>query len=189
MSKVAVAVLALFAVSGAWGASGSINIRARDVETGYGIRATLTLEGPESLKLQTDGFGRVRRDIPVGRYLYTISAQGYEEARSHLQVNPGSNLPGAVMMKPEVLPEELRDLDDRVRPGYSLVYGFVVDAETCRPVAGVRVHSEVTGVEGKTDSRGYFSVYLPLSSIPAHSRPNWMCDRFPLIENVGIIQH
>ena len=51
--------------------------------------------------------------------------------------------------------------DPKLRGGFNLIHGFVVDVNTGRPLAGVTVRTLTTDVETRTDSRGYFELYAP----------------------------
>jgi len=153
-------------------ASGVIAFRVRDSRTGYAIPAIVKVHGAQpgqvaALSLRADEFGRFRRELPVGRYLVDVSASGYSSMESPYDVRPGANLPEVWWLTPELLPEELRPevVDLKVRPGYTLVHGHIVDIHTFKPLAGVRVRIEKARAETRTDERGYYWVSAPTPPI------------------------
>lgn len=74
-----------------------------------------------------------------------------------------SPLPGAFMMSPDEDTYEFRD--ERVEtlslPGLLLVQGFVLDAETLKPLLGVDVEVTPPSARTKTNRRGYYELSVP----------------------------
>ena len=72
-------------------ASEWISILVRDARTHYAVRATIRLQGPEPVTLQTDATGRLSHMVSTGKsgiwYGVEVSAPGYKIARS--RVLPG----------------------------------------------------------------------------------------------------
>jgi hypothetical protein len=64
-------------------------------------------------------------------------------------------------MRPEVI-------EPKLRPGYTLLHEYVVDAATAEPIAGARVRLIEAGIETQTDVRGHFwlSVRTPRPPTP-----------------------
>ena len=166
---------------------GELKFCIRDVSTGYGVRAVILLYptqgvGPDRsggrwvpprtnpLVLQSDPQGRGRYKLPARAYLAEVSAQGYLPLRTDWVIDAGSTLPTTVMMEPERPPEELRKevLERKCRPGFALVYGFVVDAATLSPLPNVRIVVREAGTEAgraTTNPRGYFEILVPVHPI------------------------
>ena len=166
---------------------GELKFCIRDVSTGYGVRAVILLYptqgvGPDRsggrwvpprtnpLVLQSDPQGRGRYKLPARAYLVEVSAQGYLPLRTDWVIDAGSTLPTTVMMEPERPPEELRKevLERKCRPGFALVYGFVVDAATLSPLPNVRIVVREAGTEAgraTTNPRGYFEILVPVHPI------------------------
>lgn len=160
------------AVSVLGAASGTLELRVRDVVTGYNVRATIKLQGPETLALQTDDEGRLTREIPAGEYQVLVTASGYKVRKARLGIGTGT-LNYTVMMDPELLPEEERPdaIQSRMRPGYTLFHGYVEDDDTGKPLPGVTVRFVNAGVEVETDSKGHFFLSVPT---PEPENPDWM---------------
>lgn len=152
--------------------SGTLELRVRDVVTGYDVRATIKLQGPETLALQTDDEGHLTREIPAGAYQVLVTASGYKVRKARLGIGTGT-LNYTVIMDPELLPEEERPdaIQSRMRPGYTLFHGYVEDDDTGKPLPGVTVRFVNAGVETETDSKGHFFLSVPT---PEPENPDWM---------------
>jgi len=148
-------------------ATGRLEILVRDVETHYAVAANLNLDGPESLSLESDATGRVQRAFSVGEYRIEVSAPGYKTTRTHTYVSPSKSANDVsgftIMLTPTNAPEEEQPdvLNLKVRPGYTLVYGYAVDVDTGKPIRGVQVRLGTSGAETQTDGRGYYSLSVP----------------------------
>jgi len=93
----------------------------------------------------------------------TIAAPGYR-ARS-LPVFPDDGIARFVILEPEEPPSEL--LADTIaqlhRPDATVILGYIGDAVTGRPLAGVAITSGQGGAV-ESDERGYFQIYVPCGS-------------------------
>ncbi len=125
-------------------------------------------------KRQTDSFGRIRLTFPAGDYLFEACAPGYDSMRVHYPVIASKALSLGFEMHPIVLPPEERPdvLDAQMRRGYAMTYGYIVDADTGRPLADVRVRFEGSKVETKSNARGYYALFSPAS--PSNPDPAWL---------------
>jgi len=172
------AALAWSSAAGAARSFGLVDFRIRDSNTGYGVAATVTLyptQGtgigpPAPLSLASDAHGRGRYKLRARHYLVEVAAQGYLPQRTYEVIRAGSTLPITAMMSPEHPPEELRKevLERKCRPGFALVYGFVVDAATLSPLPNVRIVVREAGTEAgraTTNPRGYFEILVPVHPI------------------------
>jgi len=96
----------MFAVPVVSAASGTLEFRARDLLTGYAVRAMVTLEGPQSLTVQMDDTGSMKRNLPAGEYRVVVSAPRYKLLKTRLGIGSGRTAHVTAMMKSEKLPEE-----------------------------------------------------------------------------------
>jgi hypothetical protein len=83
--------------------------------------------------------------------------------RTHYSVEPGKTMSAGAFLDSLTLPEEESPavLDPLLRPGHTLLHEYVLDAETGRPLSGVKVCFVNAGVEAKTDSKGHFLLSVP----------------------------
>jgi Stage II sporulation protein len=117
--------------------------------------------------LQTNGMsrsdGHVELAISPGQYAVEITAPGYKRMRTVITASPGMTLTTHfIMLDPVAPPSELLELNKRVRPGYSIVGGYVLDSKTYHPIAGADIVLERTGFSSKTDAKGFFSLEIPV---------------------------
>ncbi len=150
------------------GGLGIVTIRVVDFETGFSVPASVYIKGAEDGQyaprtFSTDDYGRLRLELQSGFYLYEVSAPGYKPLRSYTEAAPGFPQPQEPNLNPLTLPEELRAglINSKLRPGYTLVYGYISDSVMGRPLAGVQVHLEKANVDATTNARGYFEVSVP----------------------------
>lgn len=148
--------------------SGVIEFRVLDVQTGYSIKAKVTYDEVQDgwtnpVSQATDEEGRVRLKLPPGDYLFEVTSVGYERARLHIPIAAATKQPLGVNLSPDSMPQELQAdvLDAKLRPGITLVCGYVVDDETRKPLEGATVRVVKAGVEVKTNQRGYYEVSVP----------------------------
>lgn len=157
-ARASIFMLMLFAASAVFADSATLELRVRDFQTDHPIRATIKLEGPESVTLQTDYAGAM---LP-GEYRVEVSAPGYKLQRTHLNIGQSGHLNLAVMMDAENPPEEERPeaIAERIRPGFTLLHGYVVN-DAGMPLVGVKVRLVHAGVETETDSKGHYWLSTP----------------------------
>jgi hypothetical protein len=171
LGRSSLAFLALFAA--AFSAQ-AVQVRFLDSATGCAIQ-------PETVTTRAHASGAAEQRVPAGQ----ISKSG----RAALALAPGRHTVLAVSsqhrpMSAEVQAETnqstvhqflLDPLEEprEMQPDYlaalhrddaTLIQGFVVDDETREPLAGVRVSSAPSGVEARTDGRGFFQFYVPVQS-------------------------
>ena len=181
-----VAVLALIvsAASAFSAATGTLRLRVRDVVTDYNVRATIKLEGPESVAVKTDDYGRVTREMPAGNYRVVVSATGYEVRRAHLEIGSGRTLDFTVEMDALKPPEEESPeaINARIRAGYTLLHGYVEDDDSGRPLPAAIVRASNAGAETETDWKGHFYLSIPT---PEPHNPYWMGTDTLIVEKAG----
>lgn len=147
---------------------GVVTFHVTDFETGFSVLASIYIEGAEEGQyapqtFSTNEFGRLRLELVPGFYLEEVTAPGYEPLRSYFQAAPGFPQNSGAVLNPVKPPPELAPgvIESNLRPGYTLVYGFISDSATGRPLAGVHVRSEKVGINATTNERGYFETSVP----------------------------
>jgi len=112
------------------------------------------------LTVKADMDGPTLFSLEPGVYGVSVSAAGYESSTGdYFTVEPGVKpLPVTYRLHPLTLPDRLRSevVTVKLKPGFSLFHGHVVDAFNGQPLAGVFVHLAKHGIGAKTDDRGYF---------------------------------
>ncbi len=158
-----VPLLVSFTASLMFAATGTMEFRIRDSRTHYAVKAVTKGDGPQPFSLSTDGKGYGKIDLPAGEYRLEISAPGYGALRTHYLVEPAKTTRAGAFLDPQTLPEEESPqvLDRLLRPGYTLLHEYVVDAETGEPLSGVKVRFVNADVEVQTDSTGHFELSVP----------------------------
>ncbi len=118
---------------------------------------------PLSQSAVSSSEGKLPLQLSPGQYALEFSAPGYKPARMHYPVTLGVVVPLNVNLDPVVPPQELRKstVDAELRKGMELDHGYVSDALTHLPIAGVEVKLKQSGVAATTNSRGYFKMMAP----------------------------
>jgi len=160
---------------------GTIAFQVVDSATGYAISSAAVAWGnidpsiPDPLpnSSRADRFGRVRLNLKPGHYAFEMMARGYRRSRTHFEVTPGMNLKVTDNLDSITPPRELQDglVDARLRPGFDLVHGFVVDALTRQPIEGVEVYIKKAGTRAVTDARGYYELYAAAADHSEADKP------------------
>jgi len=171
--------------------TGVISFRARDFETGFSVPATFVVQGAEQGRypphtFSSDEFGRLRLPLTAGYYLYEVSAPGYKPLRSYFQIAPAFPQNQDDMLDPISPPEEeqMGMIDSKLRPGYTLIYGYISDSKTGKPLANVSVHVEKAQADATTNERGYFE--LSVESPRAEMRRGVPFPGLAGIDNISI---
>ncbi len=148
-------------------ADGVADIRARDSRTLLAVTAFIHLEGPAIFNLRTDDTGRVQPKLPAGDYQLEMTAEGYEPVKTHMFIQEVGTFPFTVALTPLAppSPEEESAFKARLREGYTLVTGLVMDDEIGKPIRGARIRLEGAGKETTTDARGEFYISIPTPPI------------------------
>lgn len=166
-------------------ATGAINIQLRDVETGYGVEGRVEFapaplpwheyqqweNGSQPLnirleKRKTDARGDLTLNVPAGKYLMEVNAPGYKPMRSYFDVVAGKSWTLGSMLDPIDKPEDLRNVDDLARLGFATAVGYVLDAETLRPIAGAQIQEKYSGALATTNARGFYALQVPVKPDP-----------------------
>lgn len=171
-------VYALAAVTCCNAQSVTVPVETIDSTTHMAVQATVEFKGPESRSVQTGRDGRASVSLLPGKYQETITAPGYKTATfsSVIHPNASDNGPEGAMLEPVREPEELAAANAQTRPGYTVVWGYIVD-ENNRPVADAHVRAQgrsVEPTETATDYKGFYvmSVPSPPETPDPHGSPN-----------------
>jgi hypothetical protein len=153
-----------------------IVFNVRDVTTGYAVQAEVSFTRVDSgqgspVTAQTDSQRLLRMDLPAGRYTVRVTAPAYKPMQFDDNTQPSPDASKLrVMLAGTTDPEQLRPevLDPQLRDGYILLYGYIVDDDTGRPLSGVQVRFEKLGVVTSTNARGYFGRAVQLPPLPPY---------------------
>ena len=160
--------------------NGSIDFQILDSATGYAV-SSVTIKWDVVAKsilaalphsgLSSSG-GNFVQQLSPGEYVFEISAPGYQPMRTHFDI-AGSTVHANINLDPLSPPQELRDdmVAPKLRDEFELVHGYIVDAITRRPLAGVQLHLQESGATATSDSRGYFLLYSGAASTVDASKP------------------
>jgi hypothetical protein len=183
-TRFAVVLLCIFVAGVSYADTGSLQLSLRDVITGYAVSGTVTFNGPQQLTVPTDDSGNLSVTLQTGDYIIQTSVQGYDPLTTHYGITSGTNLPGTIMLESTSLPEDERpqQLSQQIRPGFTLLHGYLVDSHAGRPIAGVRVRLLGAGVETETNTRGHYSLSVVT---PREPRPGVMGTDTLVLEKSG----
>ena len=140
-----------------------MELRVRDSHTGFPVHAVIEGSGPKPFAVSTDDRGYGRIELPPGEYQLTISAPDYAAMSTHYPVQPGKTTKAGAFLDPLSLPHEESSevLNTLIRPGYTLLHEYVLDADTGRPLSGAKIRAVHAGVETRTDTKGHFYLLIP----------------------------
>ena len=144
-------------------ATGVFRLSVHSFWTNYSVPATITArhrQSGQAVTRLTDEFGHLQLDLPAGEYDFLITAPGFESMESHSAVNGGSVQNIGFVLSPFEEPEEIKHRPAH-RPGFTAVAGWIVDADTGKPLQGVRVRIYGGRAEEQTNQGGYFVLYVP----------------------------
>ena len=139
-------------------AFGHMEMWVQGSDTGYALKASIRLQGSQATTLETDAAGRATLQLPAGEYAVVISAPGYKTMKLALDLAPVANQNRHINLDPEKAPEgeSPESIEAHIRPGYTVLHGFVIDADTRKPLPGVTVR--LGKAQGRTDAKGHYFV-------------------------------
>lgn len=151
-------------------ATGTISLSLTDAQTGYAIPGMVSygpMQGDWSMPFSqhADSSGHLRLTLPAGKlYLFEACASGYKSMRTYFGIQVGRELRTGFMMDstapaPEMQPKVL---DEQLRPGYAMTFGYVVDNSTSRPLANVRVRWQQHKADAMTNASGYYALFVAM---------------------------
>jgi hypothetical protein len=142
-----------------------IDLSVRSFWTNYSVPAVVTVRplqpGVQPMTISTNDLGRVHLNLPSGEYSISISAPGYETMEAKSSSVSGRVLPMVFVLHPLQEPEEVQAQLSLFRPGFALINGWIVDADTGKPIPGVTVHVEGGRAAEQTNDRGYYALSVP----------------------------
>jgi hypothetical protein len=148
--------------------AGYLAFHVCDSEARRSLRATLRVESVEEGRFgpviyTSDEKGRFNLELPQGHYLLMFCVPGYPQWRTNSVTNPHPARPVEIRMMSGCEPRELRPelINPKLRDGFTLIHGYMVDEETGQPLEGVRVRARKAGLEGRTNNRGYHAFSIP----------------------------
>ena len=132
-----------------------ITLKVKDAVRWYGLDARVVVDGRSYV---VKG-GLLRLDLEAGRHDIKVEAEGYGPLRSRLILRKGGPDTYEFLLQPRSKPAP-----PKREPGKSVWYGWVVDASTLRPLAGVEVVVESGGkaYKTRTDSTGMYVLRIPV---------------------------
>lgn len=153
----------------------AVRIRFVDSATGYavkpdGVEAT-PLDGKQKpLRVRRNGVkrdGHTTLSLDQGAHTIKVTAPGYQTMTGDFTVLPDNPYNIVFQLDPiepprEVQPEQVAQLH---RVNQTVFIGFVGDEESGQPLANALVRAEPSGVEARTDARGYFQIYVPVQTL------------------------
>lgn len=160
---------------GVGSSTGSALIAIRDSLTGHGLPAVIDVDGARpTSSAQVLAATRTRAqhlELPEGPHTLTVRAYGHQAIETRFQAQAGKTLPITIWLDPKSVPDELRPhvVKSKLRAGFAMLHGHIVDAVTGEPLAGVSVREN--SVQATSDSRGYFLLYAPAGSGASDSLP------------------
>ena len=151
----------------------AVRVRFTDSATGYGLQP----QGVFLQRLTEDGrveatqrgwlprSGRATWNLPPGRYAVMANVPNYQPFSAQVDTAAVAGYELEFKLDPVKAPRELSTerLAALQREGFTLVQGFVVDEAFGTPLAGVQVRGVPSGVEVRTDVRGFFRLFVPVA--------------------------
>lgn len=146
---------------------GFISISVRDVETGYGLPAFISILSTElsteELSL-IDSFQsplgkEVLKRYPPGKYIIEIKMKGCQLMRSWFTIEAGKKFRNRYMLsRKNKIPLE----KNTIPSDSAIITGYITNDKTGQPLEGVHIKCDKTGVKVYTDRNGYFKALIPV---------------------------
>lgn len=151
-------------------ASGRLEIFVRDSRTGFAVsarEAPVSVGGGTSVRVSTTAAGRSQYELSAGDHEVEVAEPSHKALRTYVHIEPQSPLSVTIWLEPKNIPNELRDdiVAAKLRKGYTLIHGHVVNMTNGGPLAGARIHLENSAVETWSDSQGYFLLYAQAPAV------------------------
>jgi len=101
--------------------------------------------------------------LPAGTHTLRVESPGFFPLNASLAVLGEGNLPVTLVLDPVTPPPQLNpaQIESLRRPDAMLLLGFVTDADTGGPLAGVEVLAGESGRRTTTDGEGFFALSVP----------------------------
>jgi hypothetical protein len=140
-----------------------LTVRVRDSRTGAAIRANVWT-GPRNTTALTGEAGSTNVSMAAGDNRLEISAKGYRTLSTYFE-NTGTDLNVTFWLDPMQLPVELETTSTGGKRGSGVLNGYVIDVDSGQPVSGARVYLSSLRISTRSDTRGYFKLEVPESSL------------------------
>ena len=154
--------------------SANLQITVRDSVTGNRVPGRIiAVSRYEAATFLTDTAGRGGYQLAAGRNDIEIAAQGYNTLKTYFEAGQTA-LDITVWLDPQELPREMRPeaIESNLRAGSTLIHGHIIDDESGKPLADARIYLENAKAQARSDSSGYFRMYVPTPPIdPAGDMP------------------
>lgn len=153
-----------------------VEVEFFDSATGYSLQPDVVTQphGKGGVEhrfgaLRTNANGRAAMKLERGTHTITAGLPTHNSVSGDLNVRDKFPYKIRFLLDPVEKPLELQadNIASRHRDDATLVQGFVVSDDTGEPLRAARVTSSPSGVETRTDGRGFYELYIPLKG-PAH---------------------
>ena len=150
-------------------ASPGVPVRVIDSATGFDVDGVSLVSrdgGADRLRIESAGQGRRWFRGRAGRHEAGVSVAGYRTMSGLVDIGGAESRPVIFMIEPMVPPPELEParIASLWQPDATVFLGFVGDEVSGTALGGVRVFSLPSGVETRTDARGFFQIHVPLEN-------------------------
>lgn len=146
------ALLAIQFVSGQSG-NGQLALNVTHAQSGMAVDAQVQLSGNGiSRNIQLNGSGKAEISLPAGRYTITESATGFRSQTASYTIEADKLLTLQVSLDPEQKPV-LKTIPDK-----AIISGYISDAVTNQPLAGVKLILQGSLHTATTDANGHFEI-------------------------------
>src|SRR5690554_3134162 len=134
--------------------NGTLSFFLTDSENGYGVQGRILFQGPQGhFELSTNSGGQLDYTGKPGNYKFTILAEGYDELSTYFSIESGKTLNiEAILEKTDRLPVSFKNYSSPI------IEGYVVNPNTGKPLAGVKVKLIQENLITTTDAKGFFTI-------------------------------
>lgn len=147
---------------------GMLHFWFRDSATGVAVKPDTILLDDKMVFNRVDDAGRVTIPTSVGDHILLVKAKNYNDLQSKQSCLSGEMITNAVLLDPTKQPDELKpeNIGKGMTENSSVVAGFIVDNQLCRPVEGatVEVLESGTTISAKSKANGFFSLVVPITN-------------------------
>ena len=154
----------------------TVRLRFVDSATGYAVKpdaveATSVEGNKKPLRVRRNGVksdGQTTLTLAEGQHTIKVSAPGYRPMAGEFMVLPQNPYNIVFQLDPIAQPRELQPEHVAAlhRVNQTVFVGFLVDEESGQAIADAIVRTEPSGNQTRTDTRGYFQIYVPVQTLP-----------------------
>lgn len=152
-----------------------VRLRFVDSATGYAVKPDSVEVMPQddprgNQRVRRNGVkkdGRTTLTLAEGAHRIKVSAPGYHAMDGEFVLQTENQFNLVFQLDPieqprEVQPDYVATLH---RQNQTVFVGFVVDEDSGQALTNALVRTEPSGVETRTDSRGFFQIYVPVQTL------------------------